>query len=369
MTVSALGPDMHRVLCVRLDNMGDVLMTTPAIHALRSALPHSHIALLTSRSAAQLAPYLEDVDEVIAYDAPWVKKDTHASEDDFAILERLQAARYDMAVIFTVYSQSPLPAALMCRMAGIQRVRAHCRENPYSLLSDWVREVEPGPVIRHEAQRQLDLLAPIVGEPTDTRLRFNTQQADQRRMKALLKRAGVAEGAGWMVAHCGATAESRRYPPEKFSQVFDLLGSGAGPIVLTGDASERELVRAIKRGCKGAARLVDMTGQLSLGELACLIQQADVLLTNNTGPAHLAAALGTPVVDLYALTNPQHTPWQVAQRVLYYDVPCKWCYRSVCPEGHHLCLRGVSPEQVHSAVIELLEERRNQARGELAGVA
>ena len=75
-------------------------------------------------------------------------------------------------------------------------------------------------------------------------------------------------------------------------------------------------------------------------------------MANNTGPVHIAAAVGTPVVDLYALTNPQHTPWGVPNRVLFHDVPCKYCYKSVCPQGHHDCLRLVRPEDVVTAVIE-----------------
>ncbi|WP_338761922.1 glycosyltransferase family 9 protein [Massilia sp. METH4] len=78
--------------------------------------------------------------------------------------------------------------------------------------------------------------------------------------------------------------------------------------------------------------------------------------SNNSRPAHISAALGTPVVDLYALTNPQHTPWQVPNRVLFHDVPCRNCYSSVCREGHHACLAQVKPEQVVAALLELLDE-------------
>src|SRR5205823_14157314 len=90
-----------------------------------------------------------------------------------------------------------------------------------------------------------------------------------------------------------------------------------------------------------------------LAELAALISLAPVLIANNTGPVHVAAALGTPVVDLYALTNPQHTPWAVPNRVLNHDVPCKYCYKSVCPQGHHNCLRLVTPPAVAQAAREL----------------
>ena len=99
---------------------------------------------------------------------------------------------------------------------------------------------------------------------------------------------------------------------------------------------------------------VNLAGALELGELAALIGHAKVLVSNNSGPVHIASALGTPVVDLYALTNPQHTPWQTPHVVLHHDVPCRWCYRSVCPEGHHACLTGVTVEQVVDAAMQLL---------------
>ena len=95
---------------------------------------------------------------------------------------------------------------------------------------------------------------------------------------------------------------------------------------------------------------------LSLGELAALIAIAPLLISNNTAPLHIAAAAGTPVVDLYALTNPQHTPWKVPHRLLFHDVPCKYCYKSVCPEGHHNCLRQVTPAEIVAATCELLAE-------------
>src|SRR5687767_8133417 len=109
---------------------------------------------------------------------------------------------------------------------------------------------------------------------------------------------------------------------------------------------------------------LSLAGTLDLGHLAALLSHAPVLISNNTGPVHLAAAVGTPVVDLYALTNPQHTPWQVPHRVLNRDVPCRFCYRSVCPEGHQNCLALVPPGEVAQAARELLEETAAPAFGE-----
>jgi len=87
-----------------------------------------------------------------------------------------------------------------------------------------------------------------------------------------------------------------------------------------------------------------------------LIAQAQALVSNNSGPVHLAAAVGTPVVDLYALTNPQHTPWQVPARVLNRDVPCRNCLKSTCPQGHHDCLLGVPATEVTAATVQLLQQ-------------
>jgi ADP-heptose:LPS heptosyltransferase len=123
--------------------------------------------------------------------------------------------------------------------------------------------------------------------------------------------------------------------------------------VFTGDAGEDALVRSVCDAMAAASHV--LVGELDLAALGALIGAADLLVSNNTGPAHIAAALGTPVVDLYALTNPQHTPWQVASRVLNHDVPCRNCCKSVCPAGHHDCLRKVAPESVAAAALELLQ--------------
>jgi hypothetical protein len=106
-----------------------------------------------------------------------------------------------------------------------------------------------------------------------------------------------------------------------------------------------------------------LAGCLDLVELAALLEAAPLLVANNTGPVHVAAAVGTPVVDIYALTNPQHTPWGVPSRVLFHDVPCRFCYKSRCPLGHHACLRQVSPDAVVEAVRDLHAETRAAANG------
>jgi lipopolysaccharide heptosyltransferase II len=333
-----------------------VLMTTPALHALRSAQPGRHITLLASRSGKAAARHVDAIDDVITYDAPWMKQDTPLDpRADLDMCERLAEGAFDAAVIFTVYSQNPLPAAMLCHLSGIPLRLAHCRENPYGLLTDWSPETEPQHGTRHEVERQLALVARVGARASDTRMRFHVADDDVISLAQKLQAHGVDANAPFIVVHPGATAASRRYPVERFAQVIDRLAAQTNfPVLVTGTQSEAELCRA---ACGTRLYAVNLAGMLELGELAALIRQASVLVSNNSGPVHLASALGTPVVDLYALTNPQHMPWQTPNRVLYHDVPCRWCYRSVCPEGHHACLVGVGIDTVVNAALELIEER------------
>lgn len=351
---------VRRLLCVRLDAIGDVLMTTPALRALRSAVPGRRVTLLTSPAGAEAARLVPKVDDLIVYDAPWMKTAPSDADSraDAAMVRRLRAHAFDGAVIFTVYSQSPLPAPLLCYLADVPLRVAHCRENPYRLLTHWVPDPEPTRVVRHEVRRQLDLAAAIGSRTDDERLSLRVPRSAQARVSDLLSRLRVDQGPPWAVVHPGATAPSRRYPEDAFAHVVRRLVRDLGwRVVLTGAAAERPLVRRIARAA--GVPTCSLAGRLSLGDLAALLARAPILVANNTGPAHVAAAVGTPVVVLYALTNPQHTPWDVPARVLFRDVPCRFCYRSVCPEGHHRCLRLVSPEAVVRAARDLYGETRS----------
>lgn len=349
--------DARTILCVRLDSMGDVLMCTPAMRALRLARPGRTLTLLSSASGTALAPCLEDVDSAIAYAAPWIKAGApHPPSADSDFIGQLAERRFDAAVVFTSFSQSALPAALMCYMAGIPLRLGHCRENPYRMLSHWVADGEPGTRIRHEVQRQLDLVASIGCRTDETRMRFAVRADDLAAVRGMLEARGIGRGRPWILMHPGASAASRRYPPERWADVIGALARRTGcPIVLTGEAHEAALIDGIRAGCGVAT--CSLAGQLGLGQLGAAIRLATVVVSNNTGPAHIAAALGTPLATLYALTNPQHTPWQVESRLLYHDVPCRFCYKSVCPEGHHDCLGKVAPATVVDAVCSLMDAR------------
>ena len=345
----------ENILCVRLDSLGDVLMSSPALRAIKEGHPERKIILLTSPEGANVANLTPEIDEVISYEAPWMKSSSPRSNSrlDYMIAAQLQQAGFDAAIIFTVYSQNPLPSAFLCYLAGIPLRLAHCRENPYHLLTNWVPENGLNDNGRHEVRRQLDLVRTVGYTTEDESLSLHVPEAAARSAVKKLEKAGIDLSTPWVAIHPGASAASRRYPPEGFMEVSQTLVKRMGiQVVFTGSKNERPLVASIREGM--SAPSFSLAGQLDLGELAAVLQLAPLLISNNTGPVHVSAAVGTPVVDLYALTNPQHTPWMVTNRVLNHDVDCKYCYKSVCPEGHHDCLRRVSPEEVVSAACDLL---------------
>jgi ADP-heptose:LPS heptosyltransferase len=290
-------------------------MTTPALRALKQARDGRRLTLLTSGAGARVARLVPEIDEVIVYESPWMKATAPRpdSAPDRAMAARLRRGRFDAAVVFTVYSQSALPAALLCFLADIPLRLAHARENPYQLLTEWVPDPEPARQLRHEVRRQLDLVATVGAATADERLSLRVPEPARRRVRDLLAAAGLA-GRRWVVVHPGASAPSRRYPAEAFAEAGRrLAGEADCRIVLTGDDSECQLAADIARAIGAPA--CSLAGRLDLAELAALLAEAPLLVSNNTGPVHMAAALGTPVVDLYALTNPQHTPWAVPHRV------------------------------------------------------
>ena len=183
----------ERILCVRLDALGDVLMTTPALRALKEALPGRRITLLTSPAGAESAALIPSVDEVIIYAAPWMKATSPRADSraDHALIRRLHDARFDAAAIFTVYSQNPLPAATLCTLAEVPLRLAHCRENPYQLLTHWVPDPEPEHLLRHEVRRQLDLVRSVGCQISDERMVLEVPSVARMRVLGQLQRLGV----------------------------------------------------------------------------------------------------------------------------------------------------------------------------------
>ena len=349
----------RRVLAVRLDNLGDVLLATPAIHAIRESLPAAAITLLTSEVGAQVGRLDPDVAEVVVYRAPWMDPWSRLPLDperEQEAIARLRDGHYDAAVIFSSFRQSPLPAAYLCYLAGIPLRLAASIDGTGSLLT--TRHKHPERMM-HEVERGLDLVASVGMRTDDDRLVLRLPDAAQEETDDI-----VSGQRPLIVVHPGCTMPARTYPWPQYGEVVALLVRDLDAhVVVTGAVDERPLVAAIVAGLDPwiRPRVTAAAGTLSFPAFCALLGVADVVVTNNTGPMHVAAAVQTPVVALFALTNPpeQWGPWRVPHRMLWHDVPCRLCYSRVCPTTHD-CLAKVSPADVVRAVADLLREAGNQ---------
>lgn len=348
----------RRVLAIRLDNLGDVLVTTPAIHAIRASLPEAEITLLAGPVGAQAGRLNPDLDGVIVYQAPWMdpwSRLPHDSRREQHTIARLKARRFDGAIIFTSFRQSALPAAYLCYLADIPLRVAASIDGPGSLLT--TRHKHPERMM-HEVERGLDLVGAI-GMDTDERdLVLAVPDSARAAVADRLAGMGALSDRPLVVLHPGCSMPARTYPWEQYAEVTALLIERLGATVaLTGVAEERPLVDRIRAHLRPALRerALSLAGDLDFPALCAVIAAADLTITNNTGPMHVSAAVKTPVVALFALTNPpeQWGPWHVPHRLLFHDVSCRICYSRVCPYGHE-CLRLVTPAIVLDAARDLL---------------
>ncbi|MBB3968058.1 glycosyltransferase family 9 protein [Mucilaginibacter phyllosphaerae] len=308
------------ILCIRPDNMGDLIMTGPAIRALKTTFG-ARITVLTSSMAKGIIRHMPEIDDAIIYDLPWVKTAALPDAEGFnEVVAALKKKQFDAAVIFTVYSQNPLPTAMLAYLAGIPKILAYCRENPYHLLTDWLPDQEPYSFIKHQVRRDLDLVAAVGAFTTNPALQLQVSDTAWQPVAQKLTAAGIDVTRPWLILHPGVSEKKRAYPTTQWAEAARKLITEKGfQILITGSPAERQLTDELA-GLTGAGS-VSLGGMFSLHEYICLVKHTPVMLSVNTGSIHIAAAVGTPVVVLYAQTNPQHTPWGVPCRVLEFAVP------------------------------------------------
>ncbi|HZB77236.1 MAG TPA: glycosyltransferase family 9 protein [Solirubrobacteraceae bacterium] len=329
---------MTHVLAVRLDNDGDVLLAGPAIRALAAGA--RRVTLLHGPRGRRAAALLPGVDATLEWRAPWIDPEPEPVDraDVDAVVERLAGLRADAAVVFGSFHQSPLPTALLLRMAGIPFVAATSVEYPGALLD--VRHRISDDV--HEVERALDLAA-AAG--------FPLPPDDDAGLRVL-----AAPPPGHevdVVVHPGASVPARAWAPERNAALVDALVAAGRHVTVTGGPDEAALTARVAGPPRQAVR--DVGGRTTLPELAGVLAAARVVVVGNTGPAHLAAAVGTPVVSLFAPTVPavRWRPWRVPHALLYVDVPCAGCRARTCPVPGHPCLGGVAVADVADAVERL----------------
>lgn len=334
---------MTRTLVARLDSDGDVLLAGPAVRA--AAAGSEHVTLLVAPSGEQAARLLPGVDEVVTWTCPWTgfSPPPFDSADVLALVERLRACRADVAVVLTSDHQSPLPLALLLRLAGVPRIVASSHDYPGSLLD--VRHPPGGP---HEVERNLSLVAAAGFAPAADDAGLLAVRPDLPPRPREL--AGVGD---YVVLHPTASVPARSLTPAHTEQIARALAEAGHTVVLTGTATDRPLADAL------GDVVVSLVGRTSFAELASVLAGAASVVAVNTGPAHLAAAVGTPVVSLYAPVVPVDAwrPWGVPTVVLGdQTAPCAGTRARTCPVAGHPCVNVITPADVVAAVHQLRRE-------------
>ncbi len=341
---------MSSSLVVRLDNAGDVLVAGPAVRAV--AAGSDRVTMLVGPHGTAAAALLPGVDEVLEWRCPWI--DGAPAPVDRADVDRLvgtlAAHRFDRALVLTSFHQSPLPTALVLRMAGVPWVGAVSVDYPGSLL-DLRHCLEGADELLPEPERALSL-AEAAG--------FALPAGDDGALavrRPLPDVSDLVPAEPFVVLHPGTSVPARAWPVERYAEAARLLTDAGHPVVVTGGPSERDLTAPVAAGTSA----VDLGGRTSWAALAGVLEAAAVVVVGNTGPAHLAAAVRTPVVSLFAPTVPaaRWAPYRVPVRLLGdQDAVCRDTRVTRCPFPGHPCLTGVRAQEVLGAVAQLIGSPR-----------
>jgi len=346
---------MARALVVRLDSVGDVLLTGPAVRAVARACSVSYMASSIGFEAAQLLP---GVREVIRFDAPWILADPPSFDETTvqALADAVRRRRFDVAVILSSARQSVLPTAMVLRTAGVPFVAAISRDYPGSLLDLRI----PGDPDVHEVERSLlvtEGIGCLLPDDDDRRLRIRMADEDVALARSLPHE--------YVVIHPGSSAPSRSLATDAWVDVVSTLARDNVHVVVTGAEGE-DPTGDIRRA--GGDLVIDLIGRTTLSALGQVISGARAICVGNTGAMHLAAAVNTPVVAIMPPTVPleRWRPWMVPHQILGdQHIECRCCYQRVCPLPRQECLSGVTGESVVTALHSLDRDAQyaSSARG------
>jgi ADP-heptose:LPS heptosyltransferase len=335
-----------RTLCVRLDSIGDVLVTGPAVRAVASR--GNSVTFLAGPAGADAARLLPGVDQVIEWHCPWISPDAPPATPEHidALAGYLIDVGFDQALIFTSYHQSPLPTALVLRLGGVPWLGAISEDHPGSLLDlrHRVPEDIPEPVRALSLSQAAGMPLP---EDDDDRLRLRDPLPDVSHLVPAER---------YVVLHPGTSVPARAWPAERFAEAARLLAGDGYPVMVTGATRDKDLTARV-----ASTVATDLGGLTDLAELAGVIAGARTIVVGNTGPAHLAAAVGTPVVSLFAPTVPtvRWAPYRVPYLLLGdQTAACRDTRATACPVPGHPCLSSVTARDVVRAVEQLTDQER-----------
>lgn len=338
----------QRIAIFRALQLGDLLCAVPALRALRAAFPQADFTLVglpwAQEFATRFACYLTEFIEFPGY--PGLPERTQQLAQIPGFLSTMQRANFDVVIQLHGCGTltNPLVSLFGARLtAGFYRPGEYCPDEQYFL---------PYPDSDSEVRRLLHLVT-FLGAPTQgEELEFPLTLADHRAFAPLADTYALQAGT-YVCIHPGARLLSRRWEPQRFAAVADGLAAQGLQVVLTGTAAEWELSLQVAQAMHAPA--LNLAGQTSLGVLGVLLTGARLLVCNDTGISHMAAALQTPSVVVVSGSDPQR--WapldHERHRIVYSPITCRPCAYIVCPIGHP-CAMNVSPETVLAQAMEIV---------------
>jgi ADP-heptose:LPS heptosyltransferase len=359
MLFDAAGPQA-RVLVVRLDNIGDMVMMTPALRSIRAAGPEAHVTLLASRAGAQVAPMVPWIDQTLVHRAMWQELTAAPPDPDaeLAFTASLRRGNYDAALVFTSFSQSAYPPAYACYLAGIP-IRAGLTRTfgGRTLSHPFVPPSDTG----HQADRNLFLTTSLGVPPLGTGLELSIPPGAHREAHRLLLEVGVDPDRPYILLSPAASCAARTYDPTRFGQVAQVLARESGlPLVITGRTQDAVLLGPCL-DVLGRAEGASVVGRTSVPVLASLIDGAALLVGSHSGSMHLADAVGCPMVILFSGTDlpSQWRPRSAPAKLLGRFTACTPCGSFRCPSAME-CL-DISPREVVESCLPMLEAHARYA--------
>jgi len=323
-------PPNAKILVADLAFIGDLLMSTPALANLRRAFPDARIDIVVAPASRPVIEHNPDVNWVLT---------TGLKSGGFKALraetERISREKYDLAISF----HRAHGTLLMLKLAGIPRRIGFTNEGRRLLLTAGI----PFQLYRHRAWNHIRLIEKCLGIDADykipTRLSLDPQ-AVERIGKRLDE---AAPGARLAAVNPNASWPTKRWPAERFAEVADRLAATGFQTLLIGSPSDKPISDTVKSMM--TSNPLDFTGETTLPELAALISRCEILVTNDSGPMHIAQAVGTPVVSVFGPTDPARCgPWLSETEPLQAGIDCIKCYRKSC--WHLRCMRQVTSESV-----------------------
>jgi lipopolysaccharide heptosyltransferase II len=360
---------VRRILVIRLDLLGDLVMSLPAVDVLKQTYPNAEVTFLALPYAASLLELAPEVDSIETYDVNRVRRPgdvfSWASYRElFALVRRLRAREFGICL-----SLNGKFACVMAWLSGCPR-RFGYRAEAYPFM---LTRTLPGgryAVRQHEVVYNLKL-AELAGARVDWGHRHPPKLAvplaEQRRMRHLLAEFEIRADNLVVVIHPGASnGSAKRWLPAYWAELANRLHDDLrASVVVTGTPAEAATVQDVLRAC--AFKPMVMAGQTTIPQLGSLLKRADLLLSSDSGPAHMAAALGTPQVTIFGPTDPAvYAPFSSKAVVLRRELACSPCYdasrTAECRFGHVNCMRELLPDEAYQACVRLLQKRLQQVQ-------